>query len=1153
MPSQSPPPFLAVFCQNRRIMITLFCSILIGHALLSQQPALAQGPKGAKEVKGPAAPTAAAAKPPAPAGAKPAAPADQVNEKAMAAYADAANFQTNGAIPLAIEGWKRFLAEYPKEPLIPKASHYLGVCYMQQANPDYALAADAFARAVTDPNSDIREESLVNLGWCQFAAAGGGERRDVKRLEASLAAFETLIREKPMSKFLDRALFYGGEAAYALGKTEDAIKLYDQLLALESAKESPLRCEAVFARGIALEDAGRFDDAMQAYRAVIDGCQDPRLQADAKVRMGDASIVQKKFAEAIGYFEPIASAPGPQQAYALLRQAFALVQAERPAEASAIYERLIKEFPDSPHAGAAMLASAQATYRAGDLPEASKRFQRVMSLKDPASSTESAHWLAMIALRDGKPQEAAAVAKQQLDSGATGPYANTLKLDLAEATMLLPGKAAEAMQLFADLYRVAPQAPEAPRALYNTAFAALDLGQAGAALELGSEFLEKFPNDSLVPDVRYIVAEAELAAGDPAKSVEQYAKLLDDPASKQKPQWPLWVIRAATARSAAGQPEEGIRLIEAERGAFSPPQLAEALFVAGQIHLSQRRGPEAAKAFSDSLAADATWPFANEAYLQLGQAHVVAGNDELAAKTWEEMTQKLADNPWGDQARYRLALMKARQGDHPGAVAKFDELIKSAKEPALAPFALYGKGWNLMRGNQAEAALGPLEQILKEHPSHPIVGDARLTMGMCLRTLNRPEESKAQLEEFLKTAPVGVPRGNALYELALIEQSQKRPDLASKRLDEIVRTLPDYPESEKVIAELAWAYKDDGKNELAEAQFKELIARFPESDRLPEAHYFLGQQNYSREAWADAIAAFGAAAQPPKASPELKEKAIYRQGWSQYKAGQFEPSSSTFAELAKQFPEGQFLPDALLMVGEGQFKLSRFDAALAAYETARKRITEKDESEKTIGEAADRQIRELVFLHGGQSLSQLMKWESSVEWFNELGKRFPSSSYLSKARYETAYSLQQSGKEDEAMTVYAEVAEKERNDLGARARFMVGEILFGRKDFAKAIPEFQRVMFGYGAEQASAEVKNWQAKSGYEAGRCAELMMQGVKEADARKKSGEIAMQFYDFVVRKHPQHELAPKSKERLDALSQLGLKAPPQPAPTNPRSVRQ
>ena len=34
---------------------------------------------------------------------------DEPSEESMAAYADAANFQTNGAINLAIDGWNKFL------------------------------------------------------------------------------------------------------------------------------------------------------------------------------------------------------------------------------------------------------------------------------------------------------------------------------------------------------------------------------------------------------------------------------------------------------------------------------------------------------------------------------------------------------------------------------------------------------------------------------------------------------------------------------------------------------------------------------------------------------------------------------------------------------------------------------------------------------------------------------------------------------------------------------------------------------------------------------------------------------------------------------------------------------------------------------------
>ena len=76
---------------------------------------------------------------------------DTQSEAAMAAYADAANFQTGGAIDLAIDGWQSFLTKYPKHPMVADAAHYLGVCYMQQEVPDYSAAAKAFGKALQKP------------------------------------------------------------------------------------------------------------------------------------------------------------------------------------------------------------------------------------------------------------------------------------------------------------------------------------------------------------------------------------------------------------------------------------------------------------------------------------------------------------------------------------------------------------------------------------------------------------------------------------------------------------------------------------------------------------------------------------------------------------------------------------------------------------------------------------------------------------------------------------------------------------------------------------------------------------------------------------------------------------------------------------------
>ena len=175
----------------------------------------------------------------------------------------------------------------------------------------------------------------------------------------------------------------------------------------------------------------------------------------------------------------------------------------------------------------------------------------------------------------------------------------------------------------------------------------------------------------------------------------------------------------------------------------------------------------------------------------------------------------------------------------------------------------------------------------------------------------------------------------------------------------------------------------------------------------------------------------------------------------------------------------------------------------------------------------------MAFLHGGQSAAQLKQWDRAIEWYDELRKRFPNTAYLPQVFYETGFAYQQSGDTPKALRFFAEVSDNYRNELAARARFMMGEIHFANKDFDKAIPEFQRVMFGFGADKAPEKIKNWQAKSGFEAARCSELLMQTAQTNAARTKSQKLSRDFYNYVIEKHPRHELARNSRQRLEALN--------------------
>jgi tetratricopeptide (TPR) repeat protein len=177
----------------------------------------------------------------------------------------------------------------------------------------------------------------------------------------------------------------------------------------------------------------------------------------------------------------------------------------------------------------------------------------------------------------------------------------------------------------------------------------------------------------------------------------------------------------------------------------------------------------------------------------------------------------------------------------------------------------------------------------------------------------------------------------------------------------------------------------------------------------------------------------------------------------------------------------------------------------------------------------------LRLLHGGQSAAQLKQWKESLALLGEIPTKYPESPILPEAHYELGWARQNSGDLAGALQDFEIAATKSRDAVGARARFMMGEIQFEKKAFDDAVREFQRAMFGYGGENAPAETKNWQAKSGFEAGRCAEVQINETKDPAVKAKLVADAKRFYGFVVEKHAGHELAADAKKRLDVLNKL------------------
>jgi TolA-binding protein len=255
---------------------------------------------------------------------------------------------------------------------------------------------------------------------------------------------------------------------------------------------------------------------------------------------------------------------------------------------------------------------------------------------------------------------------------------------------------------------------------------------------------------------------------------------------------------------------------------------------------------------------------------------------------------------------------------------------------------------------------------------------------------------------------------------------------------------------------------------------------------------------------------------------DLSEKAAYKLGWAKYQLKDYPAALAAFRKQIEEHPEGALHADGLFMTAECLFRQEDYEQALPAY------LATKD------AKLSSETIEVLALLHGGQSAAQLEDWDQAIMLLAQIPENHAQSPYLAEAHYELGWARQNSDQEEDALKSYEQAASASRGEVGARARFMIGELHFAKKDLAQAIRQFQRVMFGYGGENAPDDVKKWQVKAGFEAARCSEVQIETATGA-ARAKLISDAKRDYRFVVDKAPEDELAEKAAARLEELAKL------------------
>ncbi|GIW90840.1 MAG: hypothetical protein KatS3mg109_1272 [Pirellulaceae bacterium] len=1042
---------------------------------------------------------------------------DTSDPKAIQLYQTASNLFQNQQYDLALEEYQRLVTQFPKDPLVPRARYQAALCRLQLQQ--WQAAADELEGLLKDvPGFELRQEALLNLGWCRFREAETAADPETRRksAQAAVGTFKKLLTDFPEGRYTDQVYFFLGESHQLLNQWSEAEKVYRRLL--DEHPDSPLVADTLYGLAQTHRSQGHWPQALEVLESFLGKFADHELKTEVLFAKAECLVQLGRLEEAEPLLGELAKGKPPLADQAKRYLGYCLERRGQDDQAAALYEQLAQATTDRRLAADALLAAGRIRFRQEKWPQARSCFEQA-SERLPELRWEAGHWWVQVAMKQQDIPAAEKRVHELLKDVPPGPLAVRLTMDLGDVLAAQPDRAEEAIAAYERVVQQAPQDPVAPQALYAAALVAWRLRQFDRAVALAKRIRGEYATDPLVAEARRLLAEHHVVLQQYDAAADEFTRLIAE--YPDHPDRAAWRLRLATVYSLQKQYDRVVSYLADLADSWPSPALhVEATILQAQALYQLNKLETALDLVTKVYDKYADAPRAEELLLWQARCYQKQQRYDEAISLLTTISEKFSKSPVLDQVFYRLGECYQAKADYQNALAAYERVLAQASPSNFRPFALLGRGWCLYHSQKYGEAIGEATRLLEEFPQHELVMDAVYLRGIARRLARQYDDAIQDLQRVAENTSDPVRRGDALLEWALALNDSGKPELARDRLLELLASLPDYPRRDQAVYDLAWTYRTLKDEKAALEQFQKLVEQYPNSVLVPEALFHIAENAYQQNNFDLAIEIYQQAQN--NARNELREKILYKLGFSYYQKKDFSNSLETFRQQAREFPEGSLAGDAVFMQGESLFRQEKYREALPLFEQADKMDLSSDT------------MRRLLWLHAGQVANQLQQWDSALAWLSKLADAGVGEPLHAEAAVERALAFYRLRRLADAAKELRAVVEQQ-SVLGLRARFLSGEVLFAEGKLDEAHREFRKAMYGYGGTNPPDEFLPWLAKAGIEAGRCAELMLEKATQPDAKSQALEEARKAYRYVIDRCPQTEEARAAAKRLNDLNQL------------------
>jgi len=526
----------------------------------------------------------------------------------------------------------------------------------------------------------------------------------------------------------------------------------------------------------------------------------------------------------------------------------------------------------------------------------------------------------------------------------------------------------------------------------------------------------------------------------------------------------------------------------------------------GNVEEAMSRFTEFVKEFSDHT-------LSGSARFMIGECLFAKGRYKEAAKAFEKAARGAVGRyDLYINSIYRLGECEFNLGRYLDAIDNFEE-VKKGKNRNLRAEALYGIALSYLAIGEKDKARDSLEELLLFYPGYnnepgaliPLglilleKGDAKSALdyfqkvkgdlgcmyysGVALRGLNKVMTATTLFKEVLRKGEGSQWADKAQYQIGESFFQSKEYSLAAEAFENLLAQYPESDLREEALYLLACSDFQQGKYGEAEVKLQNLLKEFPQSPLALYSNYLIGEIALKESNYAKALTNYSLALKVE----ELSMYALFKIVWCHAQQKQYEEAIGKANDFLKKYQWGELAGNVLLIEGIAYQKTGRGKEAIGCYQEIVDRYRGSQFFERALylmatayyelkgygqlvtnvyqvlknSPLSGSRWQEETYFMVAEGYYSLGKYSEAVKAYELVVKNFPTSRLLMQAYQGISSSYAGMGEYDKAFLAQEKAiarAQEEGVEVGELTLLEMGNILFNKKEYEKAITYYEEFM-----------------------------------------------------------------------------------------------